>query len=184
MIPTTYSRRRDDGADDRAHAARHPRGAFRHGHASSPHASGKQAPTYIDCRKLISHPRIRSTVMDFLTCKVHSAPRGSRPSTTSPAARRRASPSPRWWPSAWRCRCPTCARSPRAMAARPRSRARCRRARALLLVEDLTTDGRIEAEIRPTRSARRAPTCGGIRRVVFYYGIFRRHDRPGWPPMA
>jgi orotate phosphoribosyltransferase len=23
------------------------------------HASGKQAPTYIDCRKLISHPRIR-----------------------------------------------------------------------------------------------------------------------------
>lgn len=34
------------------------------------HASGKQAPTYIDCRKLISHPRIRSTVMDFLTCKV------------------------------------------------------------------------------------------------------------------
>lgn len=34
------------------------------------HASGLQAPTYIDCRKLISHPRIRSTVMDFLTCKV------------------------------------------------------------------------------------------------------------------
>ncbi|QXT38815.1 orotate phosphoribosyltransferase [Gymnodinialimonas ceratoperidinii] len=34
------------------------------------HASGKQAPTYIDCRKLISHPRIRSTAMDFLTCKV------------------------------------------------------------------------------------------------------------------
>jgi orotate phosphoribosyltransferase len=34
------------------------------------HASGKQAPTYIDCRKLISYPRIRSTCMDFLTCKV------------------------------------------------------------------------------------------------------------------
>ncbi|WP_368183872.1 orotate phosphoribosyltransferase [Aestuariibius sp. HNIBRBA575] len=31
------------------------------------HASGKQAPTYIDCRKLISYPRIRSTLMDFLT---------------------------------------------------------------------------------------------------------------------
>jgi orotate phosphoribosyltransferase len=37
------------------------------------HASGKQAPTYIDCRKLISHPRIRSTTMDFLTCKVMRA---------------------------------------------------------------------------------------------------------------
>lgn len=31
------------------------------------HASGKQAPTYIDCRRLISFPRIRSTLMDFLT---------------------------------------------------------------------------------------------------------------------
>ncbi len=37
------------------------------------HASGKQAPTYIDCRKLISYPRIRSTTMDFLTCKVMRA---------------------------------------------------------------------------------------------------------------
>ncbi len=34
------------------------------------HASGKQAPTYVDCRKLISYPRIRSTLMDFLTVSV------------------------------------------------------------------------------------------------------------------
>lgn len=33
-------------------------------------SSGFRAPTYIDCRKLISHPRIRSTLMDFLTCAV------------------------------------------------------------------------------------------------------------------
>ncbi len=31
-------------------------------------ASGLKAPTYIDCRKLISFPRIRATVMDFLAC--------------------------------------------------------------------------------------------------------------------
>jgi orotate phosphoribosyltransferase len=31
------------------------------------HASGKKAPTYVDCRKLISYPRIRSTLMDFLS---------------------------------------------------------------------------------------------------------------------
>ena len=30
------------------------------------HSNGKQAPTYVDCRKLISYPRIRSTLMDFL----------------------------------------------------------------------------------------------------------------------
>lgn len=34
------------------------------------HASGKQAPTYVDCRKLISFPRIRATLMDFLAVTV------------------------------------------------------------------------------------------------------------------
>jgi len=34
------------------------------------HASGRQAPTYIDCRRLISFPRIRSALMDFLCVTV------------------------------------------------------------------------------------------------------------------
>ncbi len=33
-------------------------------------ASGLPSPTYIDCRKLISYPRIRATLMDFLTITV------------------------------------------------------------------------------------------------------------------
>jgi orotate phosphoribosyltransferase len=33
-------------------------------------ASGQLSPVYIDCRKLISYPRIRSTLMDFLTVTV------------------------------------------------------------------------------------------------------------------
>ena len=33
-------------------------------------ASGLPSPTYIDCRKLISYPRIRTTLMDFLTVTV------------------------------------------------------------------------------------------------------------------
>lgn len=37
------------------------------------HASGNKAPTYVDCRKLISFPRIRSTLMDFLAAKVMGA---------------------------------------------------------------------------------------------------------------
>ena len=34
------------------------------------HASGRKAPTYIDCRRLISFPRIRSVLMDFLAVTV------------------------------------------------------------------------------------------------------------------
>jgi len=43
-----------------------------HFNAANPytHASGKKAPTYIDCRKLISYPRIRSTLMDFMAVTI------------------------------------------------------------------------------------------------------------------
>ncbi|MGV6850129.1 MAG: orotate phosphoribosyltransferase [Marinibacterium sp.] len=34
------------------------------------HASGLKAPTYIDCRRIISFPRVRATLMDFLTVTV------------------------------------------------------------------------------------------------------------------
>ena len=33
-------------------------------------ASGLPSPTYVDCRRLISFPRIRATLMDFLAAKV------------------------------------------------------------------------------------------------------------------
>ena len=35
-------------------------------------ASGLPSPTYVDCRKLISFPRIRSTLMDFLSASASS----------------------------------------------------------------------------------------------------------------
>lgn len=43
-----------------------------HFNATEPftHASGKKAPTYVDCRRLISFPRVRSVLMDFLTVTV------------------------------------------------------------------------------------------------------------------
>ncbi len=43
-----------------------------HLNASQPFtlASGLPSPTYIDCRKLISYPRVRATLMDFLTVTV------------------------------------------------------------------------------------------------------------------
>lgn len=34
------------------------------------HTSGKKAPTYVDCRKLLSFPRVRATLMDFLALAI------------------------------------------------------------------------------------------------------------------
>jgi len=43
-----------------------------HFNAAEPftHASGRRAPTYIDCRRLVSYPRIRSVLMDFLAVTI------------------------------------------------------------------------------------------------------------------
>ena len=69
MIPTTYP----DASEIARLTARAllEIGAV-HFNAATPFtlASGLPSPTYIDCRKLISYPRIRSTLMDFLTITV------------------------------------------------------------------------------------------------------------------
>ncbi|CUH25231.1 Orotate phosphoribosyltransferase [Jannaschia seosinensis] len=69
MIPTTYP-----SAEDIARLTAKALlevGAV-HFNARDPfiHTSGLPAPTYVDCRKLISFPRIRATLMDFLTVTV------------------------------------------------------------------------------------------------------------------
>ncbi|WP_298261983.1 orotate phosphoribosyltransferase [uncultured Litoreibacter sp.] len=69
MIPTTYPSREEIA---RLSASMLLEVGAIHFNAREPftHASGKKAPTYVDCRKLISFPRIRTTLMDFLACTV------------------------------------------------------------------------------------------------------------------
>ncbi|CTQ50876.1 orotate phosphoribosyltransferase [Jannaschia donghaensis] len=69
MIPTTFP--------DRAEMARLTARALLeveavHFNAAEPFilASGLPSPTYIDCRKLISYPRIRAMLMDFLAVTI------------------------------------------------------------------------------------------------------------------
>lgn len=68
-IPTTHP---DDATMARISAGMLLEIGAVHFNATDPFtlASGLPSPTYIDCRKLISYPRIRSTLMDFLTAKV------------------------------------------------------------------------------------------------------------------
>ena len=37
------------------------------------HASGKQAPTYVDCRRIISFPDVRRRLMDMLAARIEAA---------------------------------------------------------------------------------------------------------------
>ena len=69
MIPSTFPSR-EDIARLTARALLEIKAV--HFNAETPFtlASGLPSPTYIDCRKLISYPRIRSTLMDFLTITV------------------------------------------------------------------------------------------------------------------
>ena len=34
------------------------------------YASGLKGPTYVDCRRIISYPRVRGTLMDFMAATV------------------------------------------------------------------------------------------------------------------
>ena len=69
MIPSSYP-----GADEMARLTARMLLEIQavHFNAAEPFtlASGLPSPAYIDCRKLISFPRIRSTLMDFLTVTV------------------------------------------------------------------------------------------------------------------
>ncbi|MBY0352126.1 orotate phosphoribosyltransferase [Tabrizicola sp.] len=69
MIPATYPPK-DEIARLAARALLEIKAV--HFNAATPFtlASGLPSPTYIDCRKLISYPRIRSTLMDFLAVTV------------------------------------------------------------------------------------------------------------------
>ena len=132
-------------------------------------ASGFRAPTYIDCRKLISHPRIRATLIDFLACTVM---RDAGLEAFDNIAGGETAGIPFAALVAERMALPMSyvRKKPKGYGRNARIEGEMTPGQRVLLVEDLTTDGGsklsfIEA-IRDT-GAECAHTA-----VVFYYGIF------------
>jgi orotate phosphoribosyltransferase len=132
-------------------------------------ASGLPSPTYIDCRKLISYPRIRSTLMDFLTVTVmrdvgfeafDNIAGGETAGIPFAAlvAERMALPMT------------YVRKKPKGYGRNARIEGVMRIGDRVLLVEDLTTDGGSKLSfvdaIRETGA-----TCAHTA-VIFYYGIF------------
>ncbi len=137
-------------------------------------ASGLPSPTYIDCRKLISYPRIRATLMDFLTVTVM---RDAGFEAFDNIAGGETAGIPFAALVAERMGLPMTyvRKKPKGYGRNARIEGEMREGQRVLLVEDLTTDGGsklsfVEA-IRET-GAQCAHTA-----VIFYYGIFPETER-------
>lgn len=132
-------------------------------------SSGLPSPTYIDCRKLISYPRIRATLMDFLTVTVM---RNAGFEAFDNIAGGETAGIPFAALVAERMALPMTyvRKKPKGYGRNARIEGVMGEGDKVLLVEDLTTDGGSKLSfvdaIRETGA-----TCGHTA-VIFYYGIF------------
>ena len=132
-------------------------------------ASGLPSPTYIDCRKLISYPRIRSTLMDFLAVTVM---RDAGFEAFDNIAGGETAGIPFAAMVAERLALPMTyvRKKPKGYGRNARIEGAMSEGERVLLVEDLTTDGGSKLSfvdaIRETGA-----TCAHTA-VIFYYGIF------------
>ena len=137
-------------------------------------ASGMHSPTYIDCRKLISHPRIRSTLMDFMTVTVM---RNAGFEAFDNIAGGETAGIPFAAMVAERMGLPMTyvRKKPKGYGRNARIEGDMSPGQRVLLVEDLTTDGGSKLSfvdaIRETGA-----TCGHTA-VIFYYDIFPQTEK-------
>ena len=132
-------------------------------------ASGLPSPSYVDCRKLISYPRIRSTLMDFLTATVM---RNAGFEAFDNIAGGETAGIPFGALVAERMALPMSyvRKKPKGYGSNARIEGEMTEGQRVLLVEDLTTDGGSKLSfvdaIRETGA-----TCHDTA-VIFYYDIF------------
>ncbi|GLQ26917.1 orotate phosphoribosyltransferase [Sulfitobacter pacificus] len=137
-------------------------------------SSGLPSPTYVDCRKLISYPRIRSTLMDFLTVTVM---RNAGFEAFDNIAGGETAGIPFAALVAERMALPMTyvRKKPKGYGKNARIEGDMTEGQRVLLVEDLTTDGGSKLSfvdaIRDTGA-----TCAHTA-VIFYYGIFPQTEK-------
>ncbi|MBE0452477.1 orotate phosphoribosyltransferase [Roseovarius autotrophicus] len=137
-------------------------------------ASGLPSPTYIDCRRLISFPRIRATLMDFLTITVL---REAGFEAFDNIAGGETAGIPFAALVAERMALPMTyvRKKPKGYGRNARIEGTMSEGQRVLLIEDLTTDGGSKLSfvdaIRETGA-----TCGHTA-VIFYYGIFPETEK-------
>ena len=132
-------------------------------------ASGLLSPTYIDCRKLISYPRIRSTLMDFLAVTVM---RDAGFEGFDNIAGGETAGIPFAALMAERLALPMTyvRKKPKGYGRNARIEGVMAEGQRVLLVEDLTTDG--GSKLSFVDAIRETGASCAHTAVIFYYGIF------------
>jgi orotate phosphoribosyltransferase len=132
-------------------------------------ASGLPSPTYIDCRKLISYPRVRSTVMDFMTCTVL---RNAGFEAFDNIAGGETAGIPFAALIAERMGLPMTyvRKKPKGYGKDAQIEGQMNEGERVLLVEDLTTDG--GSKLKFVDAIRKTGAECAHTAVIFYYGIF------------
>lgn len=138
------------------------------------YASGLPGPTYIDCRKLISFPRIRSTLMDFLTITVM---RDAGFEAFDNIAGGETAGIPFAALVAERMALPMTyvRKKPKGYGRNARIEGAMSEGERVLLVEDLTTDG--GSKISFVDAIRETGATCHHTAVIFYYGIFPETEK-------
>ncbi|MCA0921007.1 orotate phosphoribosyltransferase [Pseudooceanicola nanhaiensis] len=138
------------------------------------YASGKPGPTYIDCRKLISFPRIRSTLMDFLAMTVM---RNAGLEAFDNVAGGETAGIPFAALVAERMSLPMTyvRKKPKGYGRNARIEGAMSEGERVLLVEDLTTDG--GSKISFVNAIRDTGASCAHTAVIFYYGIFPQTEK-------
>ncbi|MBD3678392.1 MAG: orotate phosphoribosyltransferase [Rhodobacteraceae bacterium] len=132
-------------------------------------ASGLPSPTYVDCRKLISYPRIRSTLMDFLAVTVM---REAGFEAFDNIAGGETAGIPFAAMVAERLALPMTyvRKKPKGYGRNARIEGAMSEGQRVLLVEDLTTDG--GSKLSFVDAIRDTGASCAHTAVIFYYGIF------------
>lgn len=137
-------------------------------------ASGLPSPTYIDCRKLISYPRIRSSLMDFLACTVM---REAGFEAFDNIAGGETAGIPFAAMIAERLGLPMTyvRKKPKGYGRNARIEGAMSEGERVLLVEDLTTDG--GSKLSFVDAIRDTGASCAHTAVIFYYGIFPETEK-------
>ena len=132
-------------------------------------ASGLPSPTYIDCRKLISYPRIRSALMDFMAVTVM---REAGFEAFDNVAGGETAGIPFGAMVAERLALPMTyvRKKPKGYGRNARIEGVMTEGQRVLLVEDLTTDG--GSKLSFVDAIRETGASCAHTAVIFYYGIF------------